>query len=123
MEQLKVSNSAGIKCLLFIYYFYQTENQDFYTLEYWYQYFEEACDGNSVILGVNAAYNNTLTNVSQCFNITIAPDTILELKGNESDYMLEEFKIGLVQNPHFNVIPERENCTVFIKDNDRKLCN
>ena len=96
------------------------EIEDFYTLEY-YQFFEEA--GNFVVLGFDAAHNNTLTNVSQCFNITIAPDTILELKGNESDYMLEEFKIGLLQNPHINVVPERGNCTVFILDNDCVLCN
>ena len=89
-------------------------------MEY-YQFFEEACDGNSVILGFDAAPNNTLTNVSQCFNITIAPDTILELKGNESDYLLEEFKIGLVENPHFTVSPDRENCTIYILDNDRKF--
>ena len=99
---------------------YLTVNEDFYTLEY-YQYFEEACNGNSVILGFDAAPNNTLTNVSQCFNITIAPDTILELKGNESDFLLEEFKIGLVENPHFTVSPDRENCTIFILDNDRKF--
>ena len=97
-----------------------TENKDFYTLEY-YRYFEEAFEGNCVILGNDAAHNNTLVDVSKCFNITIAPDTILELKGNVSDYMLEEFKIGLVQNPHINVVSDRENCTIYIKDNDCKL--
>ena len=78
----------------------------------------DVCEGNCVILGQDAAPDNTLTDVSQCFYISTIPDTILELKGNEEDYNLEKFTIGLVESSEFIVDQARENCNVFIKDND-----
>ena len=55
--------------------------------------------------------------MTECFNITIVPDTILELKGNESEY----FSVGLVESAEVNLDPERENCTIYIEDNDCRV--
>ena len=57
--------------------------------------------------------------MTECFNITIVPDTILELKGNESEY----FTVGLVESSEVNLDPERENCTIYIQDNDCEFNN
>ena len=87
-------------------------------------YFKEISsshEDNCIILGCDAAYNNTLSNVSHCFNITIVPDNILELKGNESKYDSEKFLISLNDNEDITIDSERNSCKIFIQDNDCEL--